>query len=87
MRHGNEDTFKEMLRIKRSVQAQYNTKVCQCLIFLIYILLYTIRVLCRSISCQLRSCCHFKVQNERHSSEKTMLEKAGPQNLAMHSWV
>ena len=25
--HGNEDTFKEMLRIKRSVQAQYNTDV------------------------------------------------------------
>jgi pre-mRNA-splicing factor SYF1 len=27
VRHGNEDTFKEMLRIKRSVQAQYNTDV------------------------------------------------------------
>jgi len=27
IRHGNEDTFKEMLRIKRSVQAQYNTDV------------------------------------------------------------
>ncbi|KAK4151361.1 Pre-mRNA-splicing factor syf1 [Chaetomidium leptoderma] len=27
MQHGNEDTFKEMLRIKRSVQAQYNTDV------------------------------------------------------------
>ncbi|KAI9860554.1 MAG: pre-mRNA-splicing factor syf1 [Vezdaea acicularis] len=25
LKHGNEDTFKEMLRIKRSVQAQYNT--------------------------------------------------------------
>lgn len=25
--HGNDDTFKEMLRIKRSVQAQYNTDV------------------------------------------------------------
>lgn len=25
--HGNEDTYKEMLRIKRSVQAQYNTDV------------------------------------------------------------
>eukprot|EP01116_Phalansterium_solitarium_P025667 TRINITY_DN9929_c0_g2_i1.p1 TRINITY_DN9929_c0_g2~~TRINITY_DN9929_c0_g2_i1.p1 ORF type:complete len:904 (-),score=209.68 TRINITY_DN9929_c0_g2_i1:113-2824(-) len=25
--HGNEDTFREMLRIKRSVQAQYNTQV------------------------------------------------------------
>ncbi|KAG6176732.1 Pre-mRNA-splicing factor syf1 [Claviceps purpurea] len=25
--HGNEDTFKEMLRIRRSVQAQYNTDV------------------------------------------------------------
>ncbi|KAI9679250.1 MAG: pre-mRNA-splicing factor syf1 [Caeruleum heppii] len=25
VQHGNEDTFKEMLRIKRSVQAQYNT--------------------------------------------------------------
>ncbi|KAF2428977.1 putative DNA repair and transcription protein [Tothia fuscella] len=25
--HGNEDTFKEMLRVKRSVQAQYNTDV------------------------------------------------------------
>ena len=25
--HGSEDTFKEMLRIKRSVQAQYNTDV------------------------------------------------------------
>ena len=25
--HGNEDTFKEMLRIKRSVQAQFNTDV------------------------------------------------------------
>lgn len=27
IQHGNEDTFKEMLRIKRSVQAQYNTDV------------------------------------------------------------
>lgn len=27
VRHGNEDTFREMLRIKRSVQAQYNTQV------------------------------------------------------------
>ena len=26
--HGNEDTFREMLRIKRSVQAQFNTQVC-----------------------------------------------------------
>ena len=28
VKHGNEDTFREMLRIKRSVQAQYNTQVC-----------------------------------------------------------
>ncbi|OZJ05986.1 hypothetical protein BZG36_01231 [Bifiguratus adelaidae] len=27
VKHGNEDTFKEMLRIKRSVQARYNTDV------------------------------------------------------------
>ncbi|KAI9298514.1 pre-mRNA-splicing factor SYF1 [Neoconidiobolus thromboides FSU 785] len=27
VQHGNEDTFKDMLRIKRSVQAQYNTEV------------------------------------------------------------
>ncbi|OCK80141.1 hypothetical protein K432DRAFT_298263 [Lepidopterella palustris CBS 459.81] len=27
VQHGNEDTFKEMLRVKRSVQAQYNTDV------------------------------------------------------------
>ncbi|KAJ3146009.1 Pre-mRNA-splicing factor SYF1 [Geranomyces variabilis] len=27
VKHGNEDTFKEMLRIKRSVQAKYNTEV------------------------------------------------------------
>ncbi|CAL5870914.1 uncharacterized protein PFLUO_LOCUS5156 [Penicillium psychrofluorescens] len=27
VQHGNEDTFKEMLRIKRSVQTQYNTDV------------------------------------------------------------
>ncbi|KAI1814677.1 TPR-like protein [Poronia punctata] len=27
VKHGNEDTYKEMLRIKRSVQAQYNTDV------------------------------------------------------------
>jgi len=27
VKHGNEDTFREMLRIKRSVQAQYNTSV------------------------------------------------------------
>ena len=27
VQHGNEDTFKEMLRIKRSIQAQYNTDV------------------------------------------------------------
>ena len=27
VQHGNEDTFKEMLRIKRSVQAQFNTDV------------------------------------------------------------
>ena len=25
VRHGNEDTFREMLRIKRSVAAQFNT--------------------------------------------------------------
>lgn len=25
--HGNEDTLREMLRIKRSVQAMYNTQV------------------------------------------------------------
>lgn len=28
VRHGNEDTMREMLRIKRSVQATYNTQVC-----------------------------------------------------------
>ena len=27
MKHGNEDTVREMLRIKRSVQATYNTQV------------------------------------------------------------
>eukprot|EP00112_Aurelia_sp_Birch-Aquarium-sp1_P022081 Seg611.1 transcript_id=Seg611.1/GoldUCD/mRNA.D3Y31 product="Pre-mRNA-splicing factor SYF1" protein_id=Seg611.1/GoldUCD/D3Y31 len=27
VRHGNEDTFREMLRVKRTVQAQYNTQV------------------------------------------------------------
>ncbi|KAH8912815.1 TPR-like protein [Coniochaeta sp. PMI_546] len=27
VQHGNEDTYKEMLRVKRSVQAQYNTDV------------------------------------------------------------
>ncbi|KAI9096922.1 hypothetical protein DFS34DRAFT_581173 [Phlyctochytrium arcticum] len=27
VKHGNEDTFKEMLRIKRSIQAKYNTEV------------------------------------------------------------
>ena len=27
VQHGNEDTFREMLRIKRSVQAQFNTQV------------------------------------------------------------
>lgn len=27
VRHGNEDTFREMLRVKRSVQAQFNTQV------------------------------------------------------------
>jgi pre-mRNA-splicing factor SYF1 len=27
VKHGNEDTFKEMLRIKRSVQLQFNTEV------------------------------------------------------------
>jgi hypothetical protein len=27
--HGNVDTFREMLRIKRSIQAQYNTQVCE----------------------------------------------------------
>jgi len=27
LRHGNEDTYSEMLRIRRSVQAQYNTQV------------------------------------------------------------
>ena len=27
MKHGNEDTLREMLRIKRSVQAVYNTQV------------------------------------------------------------
>lgn len=27
IRHGNEDTIREMLRIKRSVQATYNTQV------------------------------------------------------------
>ena len=28
VKHGNEDTLREMLRIKRSVQAVYNTQVC-----------------------------------------------------------
>ena len=27
VRHGNEDTLREMLRIKRSVEHQYNTQV------------------------------------------------------------
>jgi len=27
IKHGNEDTVREMLRIKRSVQAMYNTQV------------------------------------------------------------
>ena len=27
VKHGNEDTVREMLRIKRSVQATYNTQV------------------------------------------------------------
>jgi pre-mRNA-splicing factor SYF1 len=27
VKHGNEDTFREMLRIKRSIQAQFNTQV------------------------------------------------------------
>jgi hypothetical protein len=27
IRHGNEDTMREMLRIKRSVQATYNTQI------------------------------------------------------------
>jgi pre-mRNA-splicing factor SYF1 len=27
LQHGNEDTYKEMLRVKRSIQAQYNTDV------------------------------------------------------------
>ena len=27
VKHGNEDTLREMLRIKRSVQAVYNTQV------------------------------------------------------------
>ncbi|EDV28130.1 uncharacterized protein TRIADDRAFT_21689, partial [Trichoplax adhaerens] len=27
VRHGNEDTFREMLRIKRSIQAKFNTKI------------------------------------------------------------
>jgi pre-mRNA-splicing factor SYF1 len=27
VRHGNEDTFREMLRVKRSVQATYNTQI------------------------------------------------------------
>ena len=36
VRHGNEDSFREMLRIKRSVQAQYNTHVSY------YVLVYTI---------------------------------------------
>ena len=27
IKHGNEDTLREMLRIKRSVQATYNTQV------------------------------------------------------------
>lgn len=30
VRHGNEDTMREMLRIKRSVQATYNTQVFHC---------------------------------------------------------
>ena len=27
VKHGNEDTVREMLRIKRSIQATYNTQV------------------------------------------------------------
>ena len=33
VKHGNEDTLREMLRIKRSVQAVYNTQVCMVLRF------------------------------------------------------
>lgn len=36
VRHGNEDTMREMLRVKRSVQAAYNTQVT--------IILFEIRV-------------------------------------------
>ena len=32
--HGNEDTMKELLRIKRSMQAKYNTQVRDCLLLL-----------------------------------------------------
>lgn len=38
VRHGNEDTVREMLRLKRSVQATYNTQVikafCTSVMFL-----------------------------------------------------
>lgn len=30
---GNEDTFRDMLRTKRSVQAVFSTKVCVCVRF------------------------------------------------------
>jgi hypothetical protein len=33
VKHGNEDTLREMLRIKRSVQATYNTQVCSARYF------------------------------------------------------
>lgn len=34
--HGNEDTMKELLRIKRSMQAKYNTQVRVVLVVVLY---------------------------------------------------
>ena len=34
VKHGNEDTMKELLRIKRSMQAKYNTQVSLAVTFL-----------------------------------------------------
>lgn len=45
VRHGNEDTMREMLRIKRSVQAMYNTQVLIFGISLTRLFKYDIRYL------------------------------------------
>nr|CAD7396578.1 unnamed protein product [Timema cristinae] len=56
VRHGNEDTMREMLRIKRSVQATYNTQVyCVCRLLIYRKLLFNTQLYTRIFNVNMMS--------------------------------